>query len=237
MKIVICEDDIETGELIRSYIIHFYKMKSLGNPDIYMFSSAEEMLVKRDMYDIAFLDVQLPGVSGLAAGDVLKKWNESIIIFVVTGYSDTYIDDSFDLGVFRYLTKPLDEMRLHRNLQMAIKRYKSICGKLVIETSNGMISFDIRKIIMIRSENRKTALYTMDGKYMTSMKFKEWTGLLPETAFMIVNKGVIIGLQHIERERNGEITLTDLDELKDVYVSKKYLSEFKKRWLLFQEIK
>ncbi len=237
MRIVVCEDDIDAGNLIKEYIINYYKMKSLGRPEIKMFSSAEKMLETKTRYDIAFLDVELPGLSGIAAGKRLRKWNNNIILFIVTGYADAYLDESFEVGVFRYLMKPLDEMRLHRNLQMAIKKYKSICHKIILNTNNGLVSVDSGMIVLARVENRKTVVYTTEAKYTVSIKIKELSEKLPQSAFMIVNKGVLVGFQHVKCENKGELIMTGMESVLDIVVSRKYLSEFRKRWLLFQEIR
>ena len=237
MKITICDDDKNVRNLIREYVVHFFDERKYEKPEISMFPSAEDMLKKKEIYDIAFLDVELPGLSGIAAGDRLRRWNRNIILFVITGYSDVYLDEAFDVGVFRYLMKPIDEGRLHRNLLTAIRKYNSVCRDLIIETDSGLISVDTSVIKMVRSDNRKTMLYTENGTYTSHLKFRDWIDLLPTSAFMVINKGVVISLQHIMREDNGELTVKGLVEIKDIYVSRKYLSEFRRRWLLFQEIK
>ena len=237
MKITICDDDEKVRKLIREYVIHFFHERKYEEPEILLFSSAEAMLSRKEVYDIAFLDVELPGLSGIAAGDRLKKWNSNIILFVITGYSDVYLDEAFDVGVFRYLMKPIDESRLHRNLQTAIRKYNSVCRDLVVDTDKGLISVDSSIIKLVRAENRKTILYTVEGMYASHLKFKEWIDILPASAFMVINKGVVVSLQYVKREENGELQIKGLETIKDVYVSRKYLSEFRKRWLLFQEIK
>jgi len=71
----------------------------------YDYYSAME-LVNKHPYDVAFLDVQMPGKNGIALAESIKKIRPSVNIVMVTAY-DNYALDALKLYVSGYLLKPV----------------------------------------------------------------------------------------------------------------------------------
>ena len=74
MHIVICEDDEAQALVLKKY---FHEYQSTHPSDsISFFSSGEELLQSIDRnptIHFAFLDIELPGISGLELADILRK--------------------------------------------------------------------------------------------------------------------------------------------------------------------
>ena len=70
---------------------------------------------------IAFLDIRMPGISGI---EVAAQLDDNIHVVFVTAY-DEYAIDAFDRGAIDYLLKPVDPERLARTvsrLKTALER-------------------------------------------------------------------------------------------------------------------
>lgn len=62
---------------------------------------------------LAFLDINLPGKSGLDFGEELRKMNKDVEIIMVTAYDNfSYAQQSIRIGVVDYITKPIIESEL-----------------------------------------------------------------------------------------------------------------------------
>ncbi|MEE4022095.1 LytTR family DNA-binding domain-containing protein [Gordonia sp. PKS22-38] len=61
--------------------------------------------------DALFLDINMPGLSGLELAGVLRKYAEPPGVVFVTAHEDKAVD-AFDVGAVDYLLKPLREQRL-----------------------------------------------------------------------------------------------------------------------------
>lgn len=71
-------------------------------------------LARQTPPDLAILDVRMPEMDGLAAGEILYR-ELDVPVMILTAYSDQhYVDQGCRLGVFGYLLKPinLDELRV-----------------------------------------------------------------------------------------------------------------------------
>ena len=78
-------------------------------------------LVSERAFDLILMDVRMVKVSGLEALAVIKKYNPSIPIIIITAHSsvETAVE-AMKKGAYDYLTKPLDFDELRLNLQRAI---------------------------------------------------------------------------------------------------------------------
>lgn len=159
MRIAVCDDDQNFCKEMLKYLQDYFKEKKLKQPEYVCFSNGEAMMKAGGVFDMAFLDVEMDGISGIHAGEYLKKKNDKILIFIVTSFPE-YLDEAMSFRVFRYLSKPLDKARLYRNLEAAMKIYMASDRKVVVETKAGVYSVAVEKIVMVEAVNRKVILYT-----------------------------------------------------------------------------
>ena len=194
------------------------------------------MLRDIGFYDLAFLDVEMPGLSGISVVRDLREQNPNIIIFIITGHEDTYLDESFDAGVFRYLKKPVDKPRFYRSMQVALKKYTTSSQTIFIQTKTESLRLPVTSIILIESEGRVSKIHTTNEIITVHSSVKKLLPLLPEACLMEINRGLIVGLKYVLRENDRTLTVKNLDQRLDIVVSRKYLGEFHRRWLLYQII-
>ena len=58
--------------------------------------------------DIAFMDIQMPGINGIQAIKEIRKFNSSVKFIIITAYDKfDYAKEAINLGVLEYLTKPI----------------------------------------------------------------------------------------------------------------------------------
>lgn len=71
--------------------------------------------------DIAFMDIQMPGINGIEAMKEIRKTNSSIVFIVMTAYDKfNYAKEAINLGVLEYLTKPVNHTVIVSVLQKAM---------------------------------------------------------------------------------------------------------------------
>ena len=77
-------------------------------------------LPEDEVFDLAFLDIQMPNVDGITLAKRLRQRNPKLALFFVTNY-DEYQDDAMDLQAFRFFEKPFDVNRLYAGLDKAME--------------------------------------------------------------------------------------------------------------------
>ena len=104
MKILICDDEQKSINITRLYIEENLRIRALS-ADIEAYTSAPDSLEGDGIFDIAFLDIEMPRLNGIALASELKKRNGRIIIFFITNHAE-FLDDAMDLKFLQNRLSP-----------------------------------------------------------------------------------------------------------------------------------
>lgn len=90
----------------------------LPNATVHSFQKANEAIefAAGNKVDIAFLDINIKGVTGLKLAEKLKEYNSKCNIIFCTGYSE-YSLDAHDLYCSAYLMKPITDKKIEKALE------------------------------------------------------------------------------------------------------------------------
>ena len=73
--------------------------------------------------DVVFMDIHMPGINGIQAMREIRKFNTSALFYVVSAYDKfDYAKEAIDLGVERYLTKPISKAKIISAVEEAIEK-------------------------------------------------------------------------------------------------------------------
>lgn len=210
MKVLICDDDPSYAEDIRQHVSLFMAEKNLS-VQCDVFTCGEPLLNTKDFYDMAFLDVEINGISGIDVGHALKKINENIILFVITAY-DKYLDDALDLNVLRFLQKPFCSGRFYAGMEKALQQIDQIAAKVVLTGDDGLSPVWLHEILYVEIVDRKTKVVTKSKTFYSTKTMKFWQERLVASFFYQPHKSFIVNLNGIKsfardtiRMQNGDI--------------------------------
>lgn len=232
MRILICDDNTLVMEQISKYIQDYFHKSNLKCPEIVLFESGESLLLDKGNKDIVFLDIEMPGVSGIYTGRELKKQNPNVIIFIVTSYVE-YLDEAMRFHVFRYLSKPVDKQRLFRNLKDALQLYNTAVITIPIETKNGVYSVHASNIVSVEARNRKVILHTAASDYESIHNIQYWKEKLNMNCFIQTHRSFIINMKHVSDFDHTLIYLCNRQFV--AYLTRRKYTQFKEAYLLYLE--
>ena len=73
--------------------------------------------------DIAFMDIQMPGINGIEAMREIRRTNNHVVFIVMTAYDKfDYAKEAISLGVLDYLNKPVSREDILRILNKAMAK-------------------------------------------------------------------------------------------------------------------
>ena len=232
MKFAIIDDEKKATDLIETYITEFVtenhfeiQTRVFHNPVEFLESYTKD-------YDLVFLDVEMPGVSGIYVGNRLKQENPNIIIFIVTSYSE-YLDEAMRFHVFRYLTKPLDKHRIFRNMKDALEIYNTTIIKVPIETRDGVYVTSASDIIFVESHGHTVTVHTLQKDYNSVHNIKYWIEQLNMPCFFNSHRSFVVNLKYVS---DFDHTLIHLhNNAFEAYLTRRKYTQFKDAYLLYLE--
>lgn len=165
MRIVICDDE----ESIRTYIARLARAQYPAC-EIITRASAVELLADAQEPDLLFLDIQLPGISGMQAAQQLRRRGSKTILIFITAL-EQFVFQAFDVGAFHYLVKPFSEEKFREVFTAAVRTYEEQNGMsppeercLMIQHCGTHFRVRLSDIIYAEIYNRKVILHIKSGQ-------------------------------------------------------------------------
>jgi len=170
--------------------------------------------------DIAFLDIEMPGLTGIEVAQNLAPGKVPYIVFA-TAYNEFAVN-AFELNAIDYLLKPFNVERLQQTLEkiqqnprgrFARENLKNIdkvaqdieanssfqfSNKIPIPTVDRYKLVDYDDVICIEVEERFTIIYTKDRTYTVSQTLDHFERKLPQNEFFRINRACIISLSKVK---------------------------------------
>lgn len=228
MKILICDDEEKYIDILKVHIDEYMKTHYIQST-IETNTSARDIFNGSDIFDLAFLDIQMDEVDGLSLAKELKKRNEKIIIFFVTNYPE-FQDDAMDLRVFRFFSKPFDVERLYSGLDKALEYLNECYVDIYINRGREHIRFFVDDIVYVKRENRCVIIVTKNGEIKTTQSFDCLCEKLANTYFYLVHKSFYVNLHYVEKYEYDEIIINGGQR---IGVASRKQSDFHKYWFLY----
>lgn len=233
LNILICDDDKQIIGQIQSLIRKIEKENNIEfNIDAH--TNADFILRESVCYDIAVIDIEMPGITGLKLSEKLKQFNPDVIVIILTSFSD-YLDQAMKIKVFRYLSKPVDINRFNNNFLEAIDYYKHISKEIIIEDHGEIYRVKTKDILYIENKKHGSFVVTDKNRFSTNRTPLEWLNIINQpNCFVYSHKSFIVNLQNVINFNRNAITFKTSDGESEVNcISQRKYTEFKKSFFDF----
>ena len=218
MRTALLVDDEPAASLRLTELLADYpRIKVIGTVE-----SVEEArtFIAKSLPDVVFLDVEMPGGSGL---ELLESLPDSVQVCFVTAYPN-YALEAFDHGAVHYLLKPVDPLRLDRAITRLLKGDASSLGpeaaieadgeagrktegeadtdnkvSIVASQTGEKVVFQLHDILWIEAMGNYSQVCTGDGQIPLVFRrsLGQWEALLPAGKFVRIGRSHLIHLGRI----------------------------------------
>ncbi len=220
------------------------KMLELHCPQVEVVSTCSTAVIAKQKIlqlapDVVFLDIQMPGKSGLDLLTELQGKHFEVIF--VTAHNE-YMLQALQYSAADYLLKPVDEDRLIEAVQRVEKRLAA--GKreehskallhnlnkagnpaemrLCLPTLKGFTILKLEEIIYCEAERSYTIFHLEGNRTVTVSKpLLEYDQVLHDTSFLRIHKSFLINLHHVKEYQRGEGGLVIMSNNAEIEVSRR----------------
>jgi len=182
---------------------------------IFLAATGQEALAlcEQDGMDVAFLDVEMPGMDGF---QLLTTLNDDRLPVVLTTAHSDYAVRAFAEGVVDYLVKPVEPERLVIAIERVISWHSEGAAAVPTAPDNLMLDSDsqvflrdgekvwlvtVRDIEMLETCGNYTKLFFPGGPALIRRPLKEFAGRLKEKIFFRINRERVINIRKIVEVR------------------------------------
>jgi DNA-binding LytR/AlgR family response regulator len=204
--------------------------------------------------DFAFLDIRMPGLSGLDVATRLIDRADAPKVVFVTAY-DQYAVDAFERAAADYLLKPASLDRLRKT----VARLRQASEQPLAETSNadlltrlaGILNqtaiqprlewiraahgnetrlLSVDEVIYFEARDKYVSVFTLDSELLIRTPLKELIASLDPERFWQIHRGTLVAVRHIAgttRDLRGRTVIKLKARNETLPVSRAYLHLFK----------
>jgi two-component system LytT family response regulator len=174
--------------------------------------------------DLVFLDIRMPGMTGLELGRTLRGNSRPYIVFT-TAY-DEYAVDAFSVDAVDYLVKPFDKTRFSESLGRVRSRFANGAPpptpdlekllerltaqgpeRLAVKDGTRLRLLDLPEITYVQSDGDYIDIHLAGGEHLlVRERMSSLERRTPAESFVRISRSVLLNIRHVNEIRPGERT-------------------------------
>lgn len=222
-KIAIVEDDKKQQENTINILKKYAGEHSL----LFSYNSFENGFnfldnYKAGLYDIVFMDINMPGINGLEASKELRKIDSDVILLFVTDFAQFAIR-GYEVDAYDFIVKPISYEHLSLKFDRLIPNLKKRNEEVKINLKNGnqILSLNVDEIIYVEVKSHDTVIHCEDKEYCVRIPLSNIEEQLPKDKFYRCNHCYIINFKYVGKIDKYQLIMSNGEELTISHPKKK----------------
>lgn len=222
LSIAVCDDEVIACCNLERKIKEILDDKKIPCI-IRQFSSGQELLQAVENFDIIFLDIIMCGLDGMQTAQMFRKRAfDKILIFVSS--CREYVFDAYDVEAFYYLLKPIDEGKLERVLERAVRKMENSSQEfMIVSKERQKRKLYLDEIYYFEIKGRVVDLHGAEGVFAYYEQIGILENRLREKGFFRCHKSYLVNLKYVEGYSRQEIILENGER---IMIAKRRYEEF-----------
>ncbi len=203
---MIVDDEPLSRDVLRKYIREIRGLEIVAEcPDA--FEATHSLSLNR--VDILFLDIHMPGLSGISFA---RSLTASPLIIFTTAYPE-YAVEGFELNALDYLVKPYSFERFLTAVNRALEKLQENGHKgepprkMMVKADKKLYSVEFSTMLFIEGLGDYIRIHLEDKKLVVHDTIKNFLGYLPESNFMRIHKSYVVNLDKIGFVEGNQVHL------------------------------
>lgn len=212
VRTIIVDDEDLARERLRSLLEREPEIEILGEASD---GRAAIALIEQAKPDLAFLDVQMPELTGFEVLDALDPETRPNVVFVTA--HDKFALKAFDVHAVDYLLKPFDRERFQTALRRALDKVRSKApagaalnqvlkevrpakpaDRLLVKSSGRVLLVKIDDIDWIEAADNYISLHVGKDAHLMRETMNSIEQRLPPEKFMRISRSTIVNMERIQ---------------------------------------
>lgn len=214
-KVAICDDRPEEMSHLENMLLEYQKENGEFF-EIHCFNNGISFLeALKNPFDICFLDIFMPGITGIDVAKDMRKVNQEIELVFTTSSIDFAIV-GYQVRASNYLVKPISKDQLFAALweildKVKLKQSKCIC----VNTDIGVKRISVDSIAVAVADKHSTTINLRNQDSIhTTMGFGEICEMLvQDSCFYVVSRSAIVNFNTVLGTENDMLLIENGDNV------------------------
>lgn len=216
INVIILEDEIEYSKVTIEFLKRYQQENDAYSFSIREYQSPLEFLetYKYDA-DLIFLDIKMPGISGMSVAKEIRKKDSDVMLIFITSLSQFAIE-GYSVSAEDYIVKPLVYSEFKLKLKKSLSHINLDKGKSVLFINGTNIQkLSISSITYIETDFHHLIYHDNEGfTYRKILSMKECEDELNDPSFLRINSSYMVNLKYCKEIENSDMILVDNTRLK-----------------------
>lgn len=197
IRIAVVEDDAAYVEIIQDYVKRFMSENSLSiKLDIYR-DGRQIVFSYEPVYDIILMDVEMPGMDGIASAGKIREQDKNVIIIFITNMAQ-YAIEGYKVRARSYILKPVNYYSFAFELKEAVMTLeKKTEDCILIPGEDGLVKLMTGEIYFLESQKHNIVLYTKKGDMTIRETMRNMEKKLKNSCFERCNVSYLVNLAYV----------------------------------------
>jgi len=195
LKALLVDDEVPARSELRFLLGEAGGVEVVGEA-----GSANEalQLIRAIPYDVVFLDVDMPGITGIQLSEVLAELEHPPALVFVTAHSEHAVK-AFEVAATDYLVKPVETNRL----KMAIERIAPVVEaparieRIPVEKAGRKLLLQVADITHIMAKDDYSYILTDGERYLSTFSLADLEHRLEPQGFFRVHRRYLVNLAQV----------------------------------------
>ena len=212
MKIAIVEDQKIQSDLLTSLLEQFHDENYSGSAayEISVYNNGEAFLKAGALtFDMVFMDIEMPGIDGMATAKLLRKQNSQVKLIFVTQMSQ-YAIEGYQVMAYDYILKPINKTRLFSMLKRCLRTMQEDAAEqtITLKTQFGQSSITIGSIRFVEVLGHRCIVHA-DQDYEVWLGLNKIAEMLADYTFYRISNCFLVNLKFVKQMKGYEVTVCE----------------------------
>jgi two-component system LytT family response regulator/two-component system response regulator LytT len=155
-------------------------------------------------YDVVFIDIEMPGLSGLDAGRLVHGRPSVPQLVFVTAH-EKYAIEAFAVEALDYLLKPVDPERLAQVVRrlVSLQAPAGAVEKIPVVSGGETVLLDWEELHYARADGDYSRVHTYDRSYLCTRSLRALEEALPADRFVRIHRSYLVNLDKVAAVRRA----------------------------------
>lgn len=224
IKIVICDDENFFLDKIKKIVNNFFENRKI-NTTIQCFHDSSSVVsnIIKSKTDLFFLDIMMPGNSGLELASIIRDIQPNAYIIFISSMEDA-VFTSIKYSPLRFIRKEFLDEELPEALNAFLANFNAYENVIEINDENSVFALPIKSINFAESNKHYINIYTNDKTYTIRGKLSDYAEIFSYEDIVRINQSYMVNLKYIKKYDSVSVILQNDYKIN---IGRKYKEEFK----------